>query len=43
MSKLDLNLACRILFTDAWAFSVLAGSTIKTWAELEDPKMRLLV
>jgi polar amino acid transport system substrate-binding protein len=31
------------LFTDAWALSVPAGSTIKTWAELNDPKMRLVV
>jgi polar amino acid transport system substrate-binding protein len=31
------------LFTDAWALSVPTGSTIKTWAELNDPKMRLVV
>ena len=31
------------LFTDAWALSVPAGSTIKTWAELNDPKIRLVV
>jgi polar amino acid transport system substrate-binding protein len=31
------------LFTDAWALSVPAGSKIKTWAELNDPKIRLVV
>ncbi|MCB1379324.1 MAG: transporter substrate-binding domain-containing protein [Alphaproteobacteria bacterium] len=31
------------LFTDAWALSVPEGSTLKTWAELNDPKIRLVV
>jgi len=31
------------LFTDAWAISVPAGSKLKTWAELNDPKVRLVV
>jgi polar amino acid transport system substrate-binding protein len=31
------------LFTDAWAVSVPAGSKIKTWADLNDPKMRIVV
>jgi polar amino acid transport system substrate-binding protein len=31
------------LFTDAWAVSVPAGSTIKTWADLNNPKIRLVV
>lgn len=31
------------LFTDAWAVTVPAGSTIKTWADLNKPEMRLVV
>ena len=31
------------LFTDAWALSVPAGSTIKNWSDLNDPKIRLVV
>ena len=27
------------LFTDAWALSVPAGSTIKNWSDLNDPKL----
>jgi polar amino acid transport system substrate-binding protein len=31
------------LFTDAWAVSVPPGSKIKSWADLNDPKMRIVV
>lgn len=31
------------LFTDAWAISVPAGSKLKTWADLNNPDVRLVV